>query len=111
MLSARDGSGRGTCRLHARSEILTGPLLNDGVANDVWDRQSRGADLYRDQHHLRYRNAPSHQRSLVGIARDICGAVVGRKGAVGPALKDGQPSELAFELRGSRRVIAAKTHA
>ena len=32
---------------------------------------SRGADLYRDQHHLRYRNPPGHQRSLVGIARDL----------------------------------------
>ena len=75
-LRCRDRSPRLRGSSHSANRI--GTLLHQGVANDVWDRKSRGADLYRDQHHLRYRNAPSHQLSLVGIARHLRCAVVGR---------------------------------
>jgi hypothetical protein len=58
-----------------------------GTVNDSWRRKPRGADLHRDQHHLRDRHTPSDQCSLVGIARDLRGLVVGRPRALGSSLR------------------------
>ena len=44
------------------------------------------AGVHHHQHHICRCYAPSDQRALVGALGDICGLVVGRKSALGPAL-------------------------